>query len=199
MRLNDVAGYAAAVERETFQRNAAFVPVSESVCGIECAPMTLGHLATLQAVGSPFVCGGGPTWKDVLAFLCVVSPLAGKPGSWKRCRFLNRCKKLPFVITTEPPTFTAVDAIAAFVADSFADAPGGSGGKSSRNYYSLAAALVGLIAREYHWAEADILALPLKRLWQYRSEILSSKGEAPILFNPSDALVQRWLDAPKVN
>ena len=194
MRLNDVAGYADAVARETFLRNAAFVPVPESVCGIECSPMTLGHLATLQAVGSPFVCGGAPSWQDVLAFFCVVSPHAGRPGTWKRRRFLARCKKLPFVITTDPPTFPAVDAIAEFCADAFADAPGGNGGKSSRNYYSLAAALVGLIAREYHWPEADILNLPLKRLWQYRQEIMASKGEAPILFNPSDKLVQRWLD-----
>lgn len=194
MRLNEIAGYSEAVAQETFLRNAAFVPVKESVCGIECDPLTVGHLATLQSIGSPFVCGGVPKWQDVLAFFCVVSPHSGKPGSFKRWRLLLRCRRLPFVVTSDPPKFPAVEAISEFCGEAFQDAPGGRNGKPMRSYYSLAAALVGMIAREYHWSESSILALPLKKIWQYRAEIVSSKGEAPILFNPSDRLVQRHLD-----
>lgn len=194
MRLNTIPGYGDAVARETFLRNAAFVPIRETVCGIECDPLTVGHLAVLQSIGSPWVCGGVPTWQDVKAFFCVVSPHGGKPGSFKRWRFLRRCNRLPFVITSDPPKFPAIEAVTEFVDDAFQDGPASNSGKASRSYYSLTAALVGLIAREYHWPEAEILRLPLKRLWQYRAEIQSSKGESPVLFNPSDRVLQNYLD-----
>jgi len=39
------------------------------------------------------------------------------------------------------------------------------------DYYSDAASLCGMIAREYGWKESDILGLPIKRLFQYLNEI----------------------------
>lgn len=192
VKLNDIAGYTAAVERETFQRNAAFVPVREKVCGILLDPLTVGHIATLQSIGSPFVNGGRPTPLHALQFLCLLSPESGKPGTFKRWRFLCRCHKLKFIVMTEPPTFPVLDAISEFVTDAFADAPGNRE-TMARSYYSLAAASVGLIARNYHWPEREILDLPLKRFWQYRAEIMASSGET-VLFNGSDRVIQKWLD-----
>jgi hypothetical protein len=86
-----------------------------------------------------------------------------------------------------------LDAISEYMRDAFTDAPKSNNKKSSISYYSLCASLVGLIAREYHWSETSILALPLKRLWQYRAEIVSNHNG--IVGNQSDWKIQEWLDS----
>lgn len=120
-----------------------------------------------------------------MQFLCVTSPLAGKPRSLKRWRFTRRIRKLKYIQT--------LNTISVFIGEAFADSPGNKNSKAQISYYSLSAALVGLIAREYHWSEREIMSLPLKRLWQYRAEILASKGDKSI-GNPSDRKIQDWLD-----
>lgn len=163
------------------------MPANETVCGIEVAPLTIAKLAILQSIGSPFMRGGTVTAGHVLQFVCLLSPHAGKVGTLRRWLFVRSSRR---IIASDPQR--AVEDAARYVEESFADAPGGKS-KPLRAYYSLCAAMVGFIAREYHWSEREILEAPIKRLWQYRAEIMTSKGEA-VLFNPSDKVVQQWLD-----
>ena len=193
MKLGEIPGYAEAIAQESFLRNASFIPVNESICGVEVSPLTVEHLAILQGIGSPFVCGGIPQPADAVSLLCVISPMAGKPKTFKRWKFIRQCRRLKYAITSDPPSFPVLDAISEYFRDAWDDAPKSKNGKAQVHYYSLCASLVGLIAREYHWSEASILTLPLKRLWQYRAEILASHGDK-MVSNPSDRKVQEWLD-----
>lgn len=187
MKLSAIPGYAEAIAREAFLRDASFVPVNESICGIEVAPLTVAHLGILQSIGSPFVCGGMPEPQDAIRLLCIVAVDAGKPKSFKRWRFIRRCGRLNLQ--------RCFADIFDYIKGAFEDAPNSGGNrKASASYYSLCASIVGLIAREYGWSESAILSLPLKRLWQYRAEIIASRGDKSFLSNPSDIRIQEWLD-----
>ena len=180
---DQIPGLREAIEAEQHIRDTSFLELPESVCGFDVKPLTLRHVLTLGAVGSPFMRGGHPTPNDLGAFLIVV-------GDWKgfnRWRNLRRLGRVEFR--------KAVVAVDSFVKESFQDSPGGSG-VDGVSYYSFAASIVDLFGREYGWREADILDAPVKRLFQYLKAISRRNGET-VLFNPSDRIRSQWME--KVN
>lgn len=184
MSLLVIPGEAEAIERENFVRQAAFLDVPETVCGLPVAPLTLRHLAILDAIGSPFMCGGVPTPADVGAVLWVLSPDYSPRSKWKRSARLRKCRSLNYG--------QAVAELDGYFAESFQDAPGGSG-VESKSYYAFTVAIIDIIAHEYGWSRTAILDLKLKEAFQYLKAITHRNNPKAIMFNPSDKVRGEWL------
>lgn len=178
-----VPGYEAAVAKETLLREAAFLPVTETVNGVECLPFTPLHFAILEAVNSPFVKGGQPTHADIAQFLWCVSPRYKQQDRWAFYWTIRSFRALDYTATLR--------SIYDYIEEAFADAPG-SKGEVSVSYFSASASIVDLIASEYHWKEADIIRLPFKRLFQYFRCIQRRHTDKPIFFNASDLVLSDW-------
>ncbi len=159
--IRDILGpdYRQALDREELIRSAAFLGVTELICGVEVMPLTLEHLCRLQCVGSPFVSGGTPLPEDVAVFLWAVSPEYSQKARFKRYLF---CRKVRGIKWAE-----GVEAINAYLNESFEDAPAEKSLGFSAPYWSSYASIVALLAGEFGWTERDIIRMPLKRIWQY--------------------------------
>jgi len=179
-----IPGLRAAVEAETRQREVAFLPVNESICGVEVLPFTPIHFTALDAVRSPFVHGGIPSAGDVLAFLWCVSPEYQPGARFKAWRFARRNRGIDY--------FKALAGIQEYLSQAFGDAPGRKDTGFTPSYYSGTAAAVDLLAHQYGWHEKDILRMPYKRIFQYARCIKSRLVEKPIHFNRSEELIARW-------
>ena len=176
-----IPGLGEALSRERISRGASFLPIQETVCGVDVGPLTLGNIIALESIESPFVAGGAVFARDVATFLIIVSGARG----WRRRRLLRRVGKMGYP--------AAVDSITGFVAEAMQDSPAirseiGDGAQ----HYSCGAAIVDLLAKEYGWREADILAMPLKRIFQY-FKIIARRGGEKVMFNPSDKVRGEWL------
>ena len=183
MTLTDqIPGLREAIEQEQHIRDTSFLALPESVCGFDVKPLTLRHVLTLGAIGSPFMRGGYPMPHDVGAFLCLVGEWSGF-SRWRNLRKLG-----------SSDVRNSIEQVESFVKESFQDSPGGGGDIESQSYYSFAASLVDLFGHEYGWSEADILDAPTKRLFQYVKAISRRSGET-VLFNPSDRVRGEWMDA----
>lgn len=180
MTLTDqIPGLREAIEKEQHIRDTSFLELPESLCGFDVSPLTLRHLLTLGAVGSPFIKGGHPMPYDVGVFMIIVGGWKGF-NRWLKLRSLGRVSYMD-----------AVQFIDDYVKESFQDAPGGSG-VDSVSYYSFAASIVDVFGKEYSWTEAEILDTPLKRLFQYLKAISARHGEKT-MFNPSDKVRGDWM------
>jgi len=180
-----IPGYAEAVEREQSDRDAAFVLDRDQIEGIEVVPMTARHFLILDGCASPFLCGGLPSPADVGVFLWVMSP-GFKIG--------DTAARDPFLATIRGVAYAqAALSIREFVEDALADAPAAEGGGHRRQVVSWVAHYVDLLAREYHWSEAEILGLPLKRMFQYVRKIQGRSDDRAIFINRSDELRAAWL------
>jgi hypothetical protein len=177
---DQIPGLAEAIEKEQHVRDTSFLELPESVCGFDVKPLTLRHVLTLGAVGSPFMRGGHPMPHDIGAFLIVVADWKG----FKRWCCLRKLGRVAFR--------DAVESVDSFVKESFQDAPA-SGAAESVSYYSFAASIVDVFGREYGWSEAETLDVPLKRLFQYLKAIARRNGET-VFFNPSDRVRGQWMD-----
>ena len=93
---NLVPGYREAVQRETDLRDAAFLPVTDSICGVEVNQLTPFHLAALTLARSPFICGGMPFPRDIALFLWCVSPEYNPRAVVSRWLFIRRVAKLDY-------------------------------------------------------------------------------------------------------
>lgn len=186
-----IPGYKEAVQREALQREAAFVPVTESIQGVPVLPLTPLHYSMLDCAGSPFVTGGIPTPGDVIAFLWCVSPDYSPNGWLRRWRFARAARRLPYSAT--------VNAIGDYLTEAFADAPGVKAQGFRPSYYSGTASMVDLLASQYGWPEDAILRTPFKRLFQYARAIRARHDDKPIFFNPSDAVIAEWQEKDELN
>lgn len=186
-----VPGYRDALEREEFRRNAAFLGVSELICGVEVQPLTLEHVCRLQCVGNPFLCGGVPSVEDVAVFLWAVSPQYSPRSKWRRFWFIRSIRKLPFI--------PAVEAIRAYIEEAFEDTIGGEQGGFIKSDWSGFASLVATLASEFGWTEREIMQMPIKRVWQY-ARIIQKRHDPKAWFpSKSGRIRQQWLDSQVKN
>jgi len=179
-----VPGYREAVEQEQASRDAAFIDVTHSVCGVDVLPLTLRHLSILLLVRSPFVCGGMPTSEDVAKWLWIMSP-DFSTDQRKRDKFVRSVRGINFV--------DVVVAIREFTNAQLRDVPTGSKGPSAAAITSSVATFVHVIATEYHWPEADIMRIPIQRLAQYLRLINRAGDPKAIFVNPSDHIVADYM------
>ena len=186
---DQIPGYREAVNRESAVRDQSFLDLAEEICGLEVLPMTARHFLILDGIGSPFLLNAadpvtGVAPADVALFLWALSPDYSPSARWRRWRFIRSCRKLPFV--------RACCQIRRYVEDTFQDAPA-SGDANGPSFYASVATLVDCFAREYGWAERDILTMPLKRAFQYLRCIVKHRDPKATLFNPSDRVRGDWL------
>jgi hypothetical protein len=180
--LDQIPGLREAVDHERYVRELAYLELPESICGIDVAPLTLGHVLKLGVVGNPFVVGGNLGLTDAAALLVA---LTGHTRGWRRWIMLRRLGEYEFrQIAGE---------IIGFIEEAFQDAPASSGDLGGTSYFSSATSLVDLFAREYGWSERDILAIPVKRLFQYIKAITRHHNPDAVMFNPSDKVRGQWL------
>ena len=179
--LEQIPGLRAAIEQEQLVRDSSFLELPESVCGFDVSPLTLRHVLALEAIGSPFICGGQPLPHDFAAFLLTVKPARG----FARWNMLRRLGQVEYG--------QAFEEISGFIGDAMQDSPGGAEVQGDYvSYYSFGASFVDCLAKEYGWSEAAILDMPLKRLFQYLKVISRRNGETTF-FNPSDKVRGKWL------
>lgn len=181
----------AAAARAQFNRNAAFAPVNERICGIEVLPLTVWHVTALDAINSPFVSGSqtAPTPEQIAAFIWLVHPHYSPRSRFRRWRVLRRVAHLGYL--------EAVNAVVGYVNEAFSDRPAGreaAGRKSTTSYFSMAAAIIDELASEYGWPESAVLHLPLKRAFQYIACIRARSGGALFESREELAIKQAWLD-----
>jgi len=213
--LDIIPDYREALVAEQFRRDAAFLPVAEQIAGFALRPVRLRDYVALRLCRSPFlVATGSPAQpQDVANFLWLLSPdyVPGvnpveRQEHARRCRriFFPRsqprwlrfgwmCRDVEAANARRFKNFSAiVTAIEDFVENTMADGVC-AGGATGASYYSDAAGICGLLAREYGWSEEAVLDLPLTRIWQYLNEIKRSHGAKVSLNNPSDHVRARWL------
>ena len=198
-----IPGYRAAVDTEQLSRDASFLPITETVGGFELRPLTLRDYITLRMMRSPLICGGTPSPGQLAAFLWLLSP-SHRPGLTlgaflNRRLFLRRCKYfLPSSNRADRPERMAnaarlLVAIRAYVEEAFQDRPPTKARGWIEDYYSDAAALCGMLAREYGWSEKAVLDMPMKRIFQYLNEIKAANGSKSPLCNPSDRIKSEFM------
>jgi hypothetical protein len=181
---NIVPGYRQAVEDETATREAAFLGVTELVCGVEVLPFSPLHFSMLECARSPFVKGGVPSPADVAIFLWAVSPGYAPRAKIRRWLFARRVAGLDYL--------NSLSEIQSYIQDAFGDAPGVKMSGFKPSYYSGTAAMIDLIASQYGWSEEQIIRIPFKRIFQYARCIRERTSDNPIFFNRSDAVIGRW-------
>lgn len=194
----EIPGYAEAVEAERFNRDAIFLGLTEDIGKgkdkFAVLPLSLRHVLQLRLLRSPLLTIGLPASShDIFRFLWTVWPDKSPKG---RKQLLRRCRRFGIPrwgwlgrakVLLRVQKITA--AIRQYLTEAFADWP--PGGKGTESYYSNAAAYVSIFAREYGWSEAEVLDMPLKKLFQYYAEVREFHGKA--LFNPSGRLLNEWL------
>lgn len=190
--LDEIPGLREAVAKEAEQREAAYLPFPEFICGFPVCPLTVRHIAILSQLNMPFMSedfDGELSTSHIEVFLWVLSP-----GFTTRRTFARRFRRFRhafrfFIASRKHGQESVANAIGDYVAAAFADAPGGGGGGSySPQYSSWIARFVDLFGVEYGWALDAVLDLPIKVAFQQERRIALRYDGNTILFNPSDSL-----------
>lgn len=207
--IDAIPGYREAIARERFVREAAFLPVNESIGGFEVLPMTWRHFMVLRIMRSPLLTGEDATPAELAAFLWVLSPEyttddRARDAFYKRCRVFTMQRKPRF--QWQPKKWIADNVRAQvtfgrilvearrYIEESLQDCPGKSkAGGFEIEYFSDAAWLCAHFGREFGWDDEQTLDKPLKRLWQYLKESSQHNGLKDPMFNPSDKVRGEWL------
>ena len=178
LKWSDIPGYREAVKRENDIRDASFLDLTTSICGVEIRQMTPRDLLILDGIGNPLMYGGLPSPAELADFLWKLSPLYKENARLRRYLFGVTIRKMNFI--------AAVQACRRYVDDTFQDSPASSG--ASAPYVSWCAHLVVNISTETGWSEAAILNTPLKRLFQYLKAIRRRDNPQAPMHNPSDKI-----------
>jgi len=201
---SQIPGYAEAVARQDLVRDAAFLGVPETLCGLVVSPLTFRHLLWLQTIQSPFIGCRPPDLKtmavDVAAFFKTLAPLSHpsymshlSPADLEDLKtFMAKVGRLKGPV--------ALKAIREFVDESFLDAPGGGDG-SAASYYSIGAALTHRLCAHYAGLDPNpmnypaAVDIPLKAGFQLIKCLRREENPKAILFNGfSDRAKGRWLN-----
>ena len=200
-RPEDYAGFTEAIIRERALRDAAFLGLTETVCGFELQAMTLRHWLVLSLAGNPLLWGDEPSAGQVAQFLWVLSPgFSTKPRARKR--FLKRCGNLfgdHFSFSRRSRDRRAasreklIAACRGYMKDAVQDRIGAASQGFMASYYSSAAEICGVLGAKLGFTESEVIAMPLKRIFQYLRVINDLSDRPAPLGNPSDLIVSNEL------
>ncbi len=175
----NIPGLREAIAQERFDRTAPFLGLPETVCGVECRPLTLLDVLRLDCIGSPFVVGGMPNREACIAFL--------------KLQQHHRCIRHWWAFVTLDWS-KATEEIYRFVDEAFADAPPSGAGGDGPVYWTIAQDYIHIMGDAYGWEAEKTLGLPLSVLFPQYSVIRAHKGKSVGLFNPrSDKVRGQWL------
>jgi len=177
-----IPGHAEAVASERIDRALAFLPLPESIFGIECVQLTPLKMEWLKAGSSPFVVGGIPSVAAVLQFLWIVNPAF--------CRD-NEIRKTFIASHLDIDYEYAINEIDAYLDRAFLDAPDGDDGAS---YYSAAAGLIHAMQGEpFRWDYDRVMNTSFRIEFQLLKAHQKSLGE--IVINRRSQKVEcEWLE-----
>ena len=176
IKWSDIPGYREAIKREGDVRDASFLDLTTSICGVEIRQMTPRDLLILDGVGNPLVVGGLPTPAHVAQFLWLLSPKFKPNSKGRQWIFTAGIRRINYI--------AAVRDCRKYVADTFMDSPGSSG--ESYPYASWCAHMVANIALHFGWTHEVVLSTPLKQLFQYLKCIRRHNDPKAPMHNPSD-------------
>lgn len=205
----DLPGYRLAVNRECFVRAASYLEISETVVGFELRPLHLRDYLALRAMAHPLLVGGDVTPAQLLAFLWLLSPDYCSSTSRRRKYFARSGLIPPRQPRLRLPLFMrfwkwrtirvlervdkVLTAARQYIDEALQDYPGSQLQGPEVSYWGEGAAICAGIARVYHWSEAEILNLPMKRVLQYLKEIVGQDRGPAALSNPSDQVKAEFL------
>jgi len=216
---SQLPGYQNLDRRAAELRSIAFQDVPERIGPFTVRPLTLRHYGIMRLMGSPFLIPfRTPTGAEVAALLWLLSPQFTPGNSPARRRHIKACRCFQ---TPPQPLFNTRRAVARWEARSIAAAalqaplvkagreymedalidrpPAGSGPRQEPDYYCDETSIVATLARNYGWNEADILDMPLKRIFQYLKECrenfsLTELKQKPVMWNPTDRIRREYLE-----
>ena len=140
-------------------------------------PLTVEKFLLLECLGNRFVVDGTPTAEDVASFLWVLSPdFDPNPKKGKRAMRRFKAKKWQTYVA---PIMNYLKGVAEF-----------STGRKSGSPSAWVAALVDLLAHQYHWSRKEIMATPMAQVFQLASRIRGRVNQSSVEFSPRAAALQ---------
>jgi hypothetical protein len=191
--------WAALREREQALREQAFIDWESVVLGERIRQITLGDMLMLQGAGNPFIAGGGiPEAADVVQFLWLLH-VENRGNLFRRGWHLGRMKARILLTTSADPLATCREAIRAYLADVFQDAPKGSGPEKRPLgvcfMASILTRLSGAIGTVDPATGKPWASTPMARIFQYIKAINREEfGDKFKDFSPSDKIMSDWLE-----
>lgn len=209
----EVPGLLDAIRRESLLRNLPS-QVIESIGPFPVVQMTIPRWEILKLAASPLLYARTPSVEELAQFLWVLNPKWNMQAKGRR-RFLRKCAKV-FAPPSPPLIRTAwtmnrwtkrhaaqlqramelIGAARKYVEDTFADAQMTEPGQSQPSFYSEGVYLCAFLARHLFYTEAEILAMPLRRVFQYYRNIQEWNG-VPIGNNSNRLIVDHYCNPRK--
>jgi hypothetical protein len=177
----DIPGFPEAVERQNDDRDAAFLELTTSICGIEIRQMTPEDFLILNGINSPLLRGGIPSPAHVAKFLWHLSPDYNPQSESAFSAFMHKVGKINYA--------DAIKSIKAYLERTFMDSPGESDGESV-SYASWCAHIVDVFASEYGWPRKEVLKCSFRVLYQQMNCIKKRHNPDAPVWNPSDKLIR---------
>lgn len=147
------------------------------LAGVKVRPITLLDTHKLKYLGNKLFVGGVPTEEDAAQVIYLL-----QRRDWRNLFIKRSIAQIGRMVVLNGGFFPVYD----FVNESFCDlAEGGGGGSNGESkdipFTLFTYEVVDLLAREYGWAETDILNMPIPRVAQYINIILMREGgERPV-------------------
>lgn len=179
LKWSDIPGLREAIKRENDIRDASFLDLTTSICGVEIRQMTPRDLLILDGIGNPLMSGQLPSPAQLAEFLWLLSPRYAVGAPVRRFLFGRSIRRLSYM--------AAVKACWRYIEDTFQDSPASSGASAMPYAGWCAHMIVGLSSNPVE-AEGLILNTPLKRLFQYMKCIRRRNDPQSPVHNPSDKL-----------
>jgi hypothetical protein len=151
-----------ALEQSKVYESEAWLNHDTDICGIAIRQMTLYDYYVLDGIQSPFITKADYTIGDIAVFLWVLSTKhSTEPGAKER--FAEEIHEIKIL--------DAEKGILEYIDKTFNDADTLSSGKETKMHAPFLAYQVDLYAKEYGWSIEQILAIPLRQLFQLNTVI----------------------------
>ena len=195
-----IPGFQAAVKKERFLRDAAWLDANDILCGEIVVPLSMRRMIWLEQAHNGFICPW--RWENddelighALALVWFLRPQFRPPSvgetsfikSWVQATTEHRFRVR--VLGRMDPR-ALVEEVEEFLADAFMDAPTGGNGSniSGASYAAWPAYVFDKFADAGLTHTPDqILDMPIKRLWQHMRVALARCNDVK-LSNPSDEI-----------
>lgn len=150
-----------ALEQAKCWQAESWLNINETICGVEVTQMTLRQFFMLEGIESPLFKGGDITAEDLAVFLWILSP------KWKPCKDAREefCKEIRKVSIPE-----ACDQIEKYLEATFSESDSG-GDDKKKKYANFISYIVDMFGREYGWTIGEIMALPMRQIYQLSTAI----------------------------
>jgi hypothetical protein len=194
-----IPGYADALRKEAAVRRGAFVHNRDTVAGVAVRQMTVGDMLWLEELRNGFFCPFRFETKAELvghaAHLVWWLSDAPKPDPYKGsgASLLATFARERMLARLAQRQDELVKGVERYLADTFMDAPKGSGTSFSAPHAAMPASIADILAAGgYSFTAEQILEMPLIQLWQL-VRLAKRRLDGTPLTNPSDKIATDYL------